>query len=183
MNQSRHWEICVIWERNSRRKFLTTFQQFQNNRNENCQTPKDKLRSKKNLHSTDVYPLGPNLIPYPDLRFLHKTDVIVAWCSTAYLQVKALRSAEFLAGRFPLPYRHLPIKKDWRPLRLLRRKLLGRVRPRGFGKWSLNVVTVEDKIVRWSETVCTKVYNVFGNFCILVRREVSLTSRVIFVPN
>lgn len=75
------------------------------------------------------------------------TDVTMARYPTAYLQAKALRSAVFLADSFLLLHQHRRIKRDWRPLHLLRRKLFGQVRLRGFGKWSLIVATVEDKML------------------------------------
>lgn len=75
------------------------------------------------------------------------TDVTMARYPTAYLQAKALRSAVFLADSFLLLHQHRRIKRDWRPLHLLRRKLFGQVRLHGFGKWSLIVATVEDKML------------------------------------
>lgn len=110
------------------------------------------------------------------------TDVTMARYPTAYLQAKALRSAVFLADSFLLLHQHRRIKRDWRPLRLLRRKLFGQVRLRGFGKWSLIVATVEDRML-FRNCANRGLWQIWQFFCLFSDHELSSTSRVLFVPN
>ena len=110
------------------------------------------------------------------------TDVTMARYPTAYLQAKALRSAVFLADTFLLLHQHRRIKRDWRPLHLLRRKLFGQVRLRGFGKWLLIVATVEDRIL-FRNCANRGLWQIWQFFCLFSDHELSSTSRVLFVPN
>ena len=112
------------------------------NQNEDFPSQKSKLLSKKNLHSTDKYPLGPRLILYPGLPRLHG---ITAWYRIVQSQVKVLRAAVFPGGSFLRPRLHLPIKVELHLLRPARRKLVGRPRRRGFGKWSWIVGTARGR--------------------------------------
>lgn len=110
------------------------------------------------------------------------TDVTMARYPTAYLQATALRSAVFLADSFLLLHQHRRIKRDWRPLHLLRRKLFGQVRLRGFGRWSLIVATVEDRML-FRNCANRGLWQIWQFFCLFSDHELSSTSRVLFVPN